>query len=57
MSPEDIQQAFARILPDRRCDIYNTTIRNGYTDDKSGEWKETTNFSPADLAVLSQLSS
>jgi hypothetical protein len=38
-------------------DMYNTTIRNSYKDDKSGEWKETTSFSPTDLAVLAQLSS
>jgi hypothetical protein len=37
-------------------DLYNTTIRNSYKDDKSGEWKETTSFSPTDLAVLAQLS-
>jgi len=36
-------------------EMYNTTIRNSYKDDK-GEWKETDNFSPADLAVLAQLS-
>ena len=35
--------------------MYNTTITNSYKDDK-GEWKETDNFSPADLAVLAQLS-
>jgi hypothetical protein len=38
-------------------DMYNTTIRNSYKDEKSGEWKETSSFSPTDLAVLSQLSS
>ena len=37
-------------------DMYNTTIRNSYRDDASGEWKETSSFSPADLAVLAQLS-
>ena len=36
--------------------MYNTTISNSYLDDKSGEWKETTSFSPADLAVLGMLS-
>src|SRR5271170_1633594 len=36
-------------------DMYNTTIRNSYKDDKSGEWKETTSYSPTDLAVVSQL--
>ncbi len=38
-------------------DLFNTTIRNSYKDDKSGEWKETKSFSPTDLAVLAQLSS
>jgi hypothetical protein len=37
-------------------DLYNTTIRNSYKDDASGEWKDTTSFSPTDLAVLAQLS-
>jgi hypothetical protein len=37
-------------------DMYNTTIRNSYKDDKTGEWKETSSFSPTDLAVLAQLS-
>ena len=37
-------------------DLFNTTIRNSYKDDASGEWKETTSFSPTDLAVLAQLS-
>ena len=41
----------------KSSDQYNTTIRNSYKDDKSGEWKETTSFSPTDLAVLSQLAS
>jgi hypothetical protein len=36
-------------------DLYNTTIRNSYKDD-AGEWKDTTSFSPTDLAVLAQLS-
>ena len=38
-------------------DLFNTTIRNSYKDDKSGEWKETKSFSPTDLAVVAQLSS
>ena len=38
-------------------DMYNTTIRNSYKEEASGEWKETKSFSPTDLAVLSQLSS
>jgi hypothetical protein len=33
--------------------MYNTTIRNSYKDEKSGKWKETSSFSPTDLAVLS----
>jgi hypothetical protein len=37
-------------------DVYNTTIRNTYKDEKADEWRETTNFSPTDLAVLAQLS-
>jgi hypothetical protein len=37
-------------------DVYNTTIRNTYKDEKSDEWRETSNFSPTDLAVLAQLS-
>ena len=36
-------------------DMYNATIRNSYKDESSGQWKETTSFSPADLAVASQL--
>jgi len=39
----------------KSSDLYNTTIRNSYKDDKSGEWKETASFSPTDLAILSQL--
>ena len=38
-------------------DMYNTTIRNSYKDDRSGEWKETMSFSPTDLAVVAQLAS
>ena len=34
----------------------NTTIRNSYKDEASGEWKETSSFSPTDLALLAQLS-
>jgi hypothetical protein len=37
--------------------MFNTTIRNNYKDDKKAEWKETTSFSPTDLAVVSQLTS
>ncbi len=37
-------------------EMFNTTIRNSYKDDASGEWKETTSFSPTDLALLAQLS-
>ena len=36
-------------------DMYNTTIRNSYKDENSGEWKETSSFSPTDLAVVAQL--
>ena len=36
-------------------DMYNTTIRNTYKDEE-GNWKDTSNFGPADLAVLAQLS-
>jgi hypothetical protein len=36
--------------------MYNTTIRNSYKDEKSGDWKETSSFSPTNLAVLSQIS-
>jgi hypothetical protein len=42
--------------PGEKGDMYNTTIRNSYKDNDSGEWKETSSFSPTDLAVLSQLS-
>lgn len=38
-------------------EMFNTTIRNSYKDEASGEWKETTSFSPTDLAVVSQLTS
>jgi hypothetical protein len=37
-------------------DIYNTTVTNSYKDHKTGEWKETTSYSPEELAVLIQLS-
>jgi hypothetical protein len=43
--------------PGEKGDMYNTTIRNSYKDNDSGEWKETSSFSPTDLAVVSQLSS
>ena len=36
--------------------IYNSTISNSYKDDKSGEWKTTTSFSPTDLLVVGELS-
>ena len=42
--------------PTQIGDVYNTTIRNSYKDEKADEWKETANFSPTDLAVLAQLS-
>src|SRR5271170_5052759 len=44
-----------RNTTDAGAELYNTTIRNSYKDDKSGEWKETKSFSPTDLAVVSQL--
>lgn len=43
--------------PGEQGDMYNATIRKSYKDEKSGEWKETSSFSPTDLAVVSQLSS
>ena len=36
--------------------MYNTTITNSYKDDKSGEWKQTSSFSPTDLLVVGELS-
>ena len=35
--------------------MYNTTISNSYKDDKSGEWKETSSFSPTELLVVGEL--
>ncbi len=35
--------------------IYNTTISNSYKDDKSGDWKPTSSFSPTDLLVAAEL--
>ncbi len=35
--------------------MYNTKITNSYKDDKTGEWKETTSFSPTDLLVVAEL--
>lgn len=43
--------------PGEQGDMYNATIRKSYKDDTSGDWKETSSFSPTDLAVVSQLSS
>jgi hypothetical protein len=37
-------------------DLYNTSIRSPYKDEKSGEWRGTRSFSPTDLAILAQLS-
>ena len=37
-------------------EIYNVTIRNSYKDHKSGKWRQTTSFTPEDLAVVIQLS-
>ena len=36
--------------------MFNTTISNSYKDDKSGEWKPTSSFSPTDLLVVAELS-
>jgi hypothetical protein len=46
-----------RNTTDQGADLYNATIRKSYKDEKSGEWKESSSFSPTDLAVVSQLSS
>ena len=35
--------------------MYNTSITNSYKDDKSGEWKTTSSFSPTDLLVVGEL--
>ena len=35
--------------------MFNTTISNSYKDDKSGEWKTTSSFSPTDLMVVAEL--
>jgi hypothetical protein len=35
--------------------IYNTTISNSYKDEKSGEWKTSSSFSPTDLLVVGEL--
>jgi hypothetical protein len=35
--------------------MYNTTISNSYKDEKSGEWKTTSSFSPTDLLVVGEL--
>jgi len=34
---------------------FNTTITNSYKDDKTGEWKQTSSFSPTDLLVVGEL--
>ena len=36
--------------------MYNTTISNSYKDEKSGEWKPTSSFSPTDLLIVGELS-
>jgi hypothetical protein len=36
--------------------MYNTTITNSYKDEKAGEWKPTSSFSPTDLLVVGELS-
>jgi len=35
--------------------MYNTTITNSYKDEKSGDWKTTSSFSPTDLLVVGEL--
>ena len=35
--------------------MYNTTIKNSYKDEKTGEWPETKSFSPTDLLVVGEL--
>ena len=35
--------------------MYNTTITNSYKEEKSGEWKQTSSFSPTDLLVAGEL--
>ena len=35
--------------------MYNTTIKNSYKDEKTGEWPETKSFSPTDLLVVAEL--
>ena len=34
--------------------MYNTTIGNSYKDEKSGEWKPASSYSPTDLLVLAE---
>jgi hypothetical protein len=58
-SHQDLQQGGVEVSLWRNSgekgDMYNTTIRNSYKDENSGEWKETSSFSPTDLAVVAQL--
>ena len=35
--------------------MYNTTISNSYRDEKSGDWKASSSFSPTDLLVIGEL--
>jgi hypothetical protein len=37
--------------------MYDATIRKRCEDDKTGDWKETSSYSPTDLAAKSQPSS
>ena len=37
--------------------MYNTSISNSYKDEKTGDWKPTTSFSPTDLLVVGELAS
>jgi hypothetical protein len=41
--------------PGENGTMYNTTISNSYKDEKSGEWKATTSYSPTDLLVIGEL--
>jgi hypothetical protein len=34
--------------------MYNTTVSNSYKDEKTGEWKAASSYSPTDLLVLAQ---
>lgn len=42
--------------PGENGTMYNTTIKNSYKDEKTGEWPETKSFSPTDLLIVAELS-